>query len=129
MPTNLNAQSRYKIIDRCLSDRLKKYWTIAEINNKLLEFDIIVSKRTIEKDLETMRHDNRLAFRAPIEYCRSNAAYHYTVKEYSITNLVLTEEQLDGLYCIIAFVKGYETIEPIVDGLSVLEFLASKVMK
>jgi predicted DNA-binding transcriptional regulator YafY len=111
MPANLHALSRYRIIDRCLSDRVKKHWTLREISDKLEDYDISVSKRTLEKDLEVLRHDTRLAFHAPIEYCRIRQAYHYSVEGYSISSLRFSEAEFETLCCGIAFVKGYEGIE------------------
>ena len=111
MPTNLNAQCRYSIIDRCLKHQVKKYWTLQEIRDKLEEHDISVSKRTLEKDLETMRHDSRLNFYAPISYCRIHHGYYYDKDDYALPFNGLSDIELDTLYCGIEFVKGYEEIE------------------
>ena len=40
MPTNKDAEVRYRIIDRCLSDRLRKYTIydlVDEVNRQLLD--------------------------------------------------------------------------------------------
>ena len=53
MPTNKDAEMRYRIIDRCLSNRLRKYTIydlVDEVNRQLLDLQgKTVSKRTIQK--------------------------------------------------------------------------------
>ena len=121
MPANLKALSRYQIIDRCLSSRLKKYWTLKEINEELEDHDIHVCQRTLEQDLETLRHDTRLSFHAPIAYCSTHRGYHYTTDNYSIRFSRLTEAELDILHCGIEFVKGYEGIEEMAEFAKLIE--------
>jgi predicted DNA-binding transcriptional regulator YafY len=107
MPKNLQAHARYMVIDRCLSDRLKKYWSLEELLNKLDEKDLIIKKRTLERDLEALRHDSRLAFYAPLVYCRTNRGYHYVVEGYSINSFNFSDADLKVLHFGIAFVKEY----------------------
>ena len=58
--------------------------------------DITVVQRSLENDLKTMRYDERLAYYAPIEYCRKNRGYYYTDKDYSIDKLPLSEEDIEA---------------------------------
>ena len=71
MATNKLALIRYKTIDTCLRNRLKK-WTlealIEKVSHALYEYEGIrdgVSKRTIQSDIELMR-SNKLGYNAPI---------------------------------------------------------------
>ena len=53
--------------------------------------------RTIEKDIELMRHDNGLGFRAPIEIDRSTGQYYYKDPDYSIDKKTLSDEEIISL--------------------------------
>jgi predicted DNA-binding transcriptional regulator YafY len=64
---------------------------------KLEEHDILVEKRTVESDFETMRHDERLGYRAPIVYDRKERGYCYGDPTFSINHVPLTEEDLQAL--------------------------------
>ena len=59
--------------------------------------DLVVDKRTVERDLETMRYDERLGYKAPIAYDRKEKGYYYTVSTFSIDQLPLTEDDLQSL--------------------------------
>ena len=67
MPTNKNAVIRYKVLDEMLSDRCH-FYDINDLtegcNDKLLEFQMSVSRRCIEKDIKALE-DN--PFYADIE--------------------------------------------------------------
>ena len=57
MPTNKNAVIRYKVLDEMLSDRCH-FYDINDLtegcNDKLLEFQMSVSRRCIEKDIKAL---------------------------------------------------------------------------
>lgn len=73
MPVNKNALLRYKIIDRCLRNRYRR-WTIEdlvdEISEALYDMEGIrkgISLRTVQNDIQIMRSD-KLGYNAPIVY-------------------------------------------------------------
>jgi len=98
MPVNRNALIRYRIIDKCLQNRLRK-WTIEDLinacNDALYEYEGIdrgVSLRTIRLDLNAMRSD-KLGYNAPIVVINKKY-YTYDDPDYSITNIPLTTRDL-----------------------------------
>jgi predicted DNA-binding transcriptional regulator YafY len=95
MPLIKNALARYYLINECLANPRKKFWTMEEFMEKFEENDISVSKRTLEFDLEAMRYDKRLNYRAPIEYSKKRKGYHYTDPDYSIEKLPLNEKDIE----------------------------------
>ena len=98
MPVNKNALLRYKTIDNCLRNRVRK-WTLDDLieacSDALYEFtgkDEYVSRRTIQLDLQKMRSDE-LGYNAPI-IVKEKKYYTYEDPEYSITNIPLTESDI-----------------------------------
>ena len=96
MPVNKNALLRYKIIDRSLRNRYRR-WTIEdlvdEVSDALYEMEGIrkgISLRTVQHDIQIMRSD-RLGYNAPIEVY-DQKYYRYADPNYSITELPLTAE-------------------------------------
>ncbi len=96
MPVNKNALLRYKIIDRCLRNRYRR-WTIEDlvdaVSDALYEMEGIskgVSIRTVQSDIQIMRSD-KLGYNAPIEVY-DQKYYRYADPNYSITELPLTVE-------------------------------------
>lgn len=96
MPVNKNALMRYKIIDRCLRNRYRR-WTIEDlvdaVSEALSDIEGIrkgVSLRTVQNDIQIMRSD-KLGYNAPIEVYEQKY-YRYADPDYSITELPLTAE-------------------------------------
>lgn len=105
MPTNKDAEVRYRIIDRCLSDRLRKYTIydlVDEVNRQLLDLlGKTVSKRTIQKDLEELTYR---PYCAPIEsYKGPNRKHyiHYSDDSYSIYSNDLSVKEVQTLQSVI----------------------------
>ena len=112
MPVNKNALLRYKIIDRCLRNRYRR-WTIEnlgdEISEALNDMEGIrkgISLRTVQNDIQIMRSD-KLGYNAPIEVY-DQKYYKYADPNYSITELPLTAEDFN---LITKAVKMLETTE------------------
>ncbi len=130
MAAGKNPYVRYQVINGCFTNKQKRYWTIIELIRKLEEYDFTVSERTVKLDLETMRHDSRLGFHAPIAFCRKERAYHYTDPDYTINALQLSDEQLRSFSAVVdllqqfrgsQLVKDFEAaIDKIVRGVDVL---------
>ena len=98
MPVNKNALLRYKIIDRSLRNRYRR-WTIEDlvdvVSDALYDMEGIqkgVSLRTIQADIQMMRSD-KLGYNAPIEVY-DQKFYRYADPNYSITELPLTNEDV-----------------------------------
>ena len=96
MPVNKNALLRYKIIDRCLRNRYRR-WTIEdlvdEVSEALYDMEGIrkgISLRTVQNDIQIMRSD-KLGYNAPIEVY-DQKYYRYADPDYSITDMPLTAE-------------------------------------
>ncbi len=101
MPVNRNALIRYRVIDKCLQNRRRK-WTIENLisacNEALYEYEGIeqgVSMRTIRLDLNAMRSD-KLGYNAPITVI-DKKYYRYEDPDYSISNIPLTTQDLNVL--------------------------------
>ncbi|AKD58523.1 helix-turn-helix transcriptional regulator [Spirosoma radiotolerans] len=101
MPANRNALVRYKTIDACLRNRLRK-WTlddlIEKVSESLYEYEGIdkgISRRTIQADLQLMRSD-KLGYFAPILVV-DKKYYTYEDPTYSITNIPLSEGDLSRM--------------------------------
>ena len=99
MPVNKNALLRYKIIDRCLRNRYRR-WTIEDlvdaVSDALYDMEGIskgVSIRTVQSDIQIMRSD-KLGYNAPIEVY-DQKYYRYADPNYSITDMPLTAEDFN----------------------------------
>ena len=112
MAQNKNALIRYKTIDKCLQN-YNRYWTLDDLieacSDALYEYegrDINVSKRTIQLDIQMMRSD-KLGYNAPIEvYDRKY--YRYADPEYSITDIPLTENDMNVLSETVEMLKQFK---------------------
>ena len=88
MPTNKNALLRYQILDRCFSNRHRKY-TIEDLVDAVNEalYDMYgseVSVRQIRDDIKYMR--DRVSYDAPIEaipFDGKRCYYRYTDPDYA----------------------------------------------
>ncbi|WP_370398065.1 helix-turn-helix transcriptional regulator [Tenacibaculum dicentrarchi] len=94
MAANKNALIRYKTIDQCLRNNMKR-WTLVDLitacSDALYEYegkDVHVSKRTIQADIQLMRSD-KLGYNAPIEVYERKY-YRYSTTDYSIKNIPIT---------------------------------------
>lgn len=95
MAANKNALIRYKTIDQCLRNNMKR-WTLDTLidacSDALYEYegkDVYISKRTIQLDIQQMRSD-KLGYNAPIEVYERKF-YRYAEVGYSIMNIPVTD--------------------------------------
>ncbi|MDN5204563.1 WYL domain-containing protein [Fulvivirgaceae bacterium BMA10] len=112
MPVNRNALIRYKTIDNCLRNRYRR-WTLDDLidacSDALYEYEGIdkgVSKRTVQMDIQFMRSD-KLGYNAPIIVV-DKKYYTYEDKEYSITNIPLTDQDLNKLSEVIEILRQFK---------------------
>lgn len=75
MPAAKNTTVRYHIINHCLTRKNKKYWSLEELIQTLVDKDISINSRTLRYDIEAMRFDKRLGYEGPIAYCKVNRGY------------------------------------------------------
>lgn len=115
MAINKLALIRYKIIDGCLRNRMRK-WTLEDliqtVSEKLYEQEGVengVSKRTIQGDIQIMRSD-KLGYNAPIEIAERKY-YYYADEAYSITKAPMTEADMNRLKEIIEMLKQFNTFQ------------------
>lgn len=102
MPATKSALLRYRIIDKCLTNKYKPYPTKEELRQACEDalFNSVndrVSISTIEKDLNAMRFDLTLGYEAPIAYSKEYKGYYYEDPNYSIDAIPLNEEDLQAL--------------------------------
>lgn len=112
MPINKLALIRYKTIDNCLQNRFRK-WTIEDIveacSDAIYEYEGItkgVSLRTIQLDIQNMRSE-KLGYNAPI-IVTDKKFYSYEEKNYSITNIPITGQDLMLLGEVVGVLKQFK---------------------
>ena len=112
MPVNRNALIRYKTIDKCLQNRFRR-WTLEDLigacSEALYEYEGIekgVSKRSVQADIQIMRSD-KLGYNAPIVVVERKY-YTYEDADYSITNIPLTDQDLNHLTDTVNFLKQFK---------------------
>ena len=112
MPINKLALVRYKTIDNCLQNRFRK-WTLEDLmeacSDILYEYEGItkgISKRTIQLDIQNMRSE-KLGYNAPI-IVSDKKYYSYEEKNYSITNIPLTKQDLGTLNEVLGVLKQFK---------------------
>lgn len=113
MPTNKNAQLRYKVLDQCFSDFKHKY-TIDELVDKVNEnlSDLTgkeISLRQIRDDIKYMR--DRVSYNAPIKAYPFGSGrqcyYRYENPDFSIFDNELSVDELKELRSIIEMLGKY----------------------
>ncbi|MFZ4753675.1 MAG: helix-turn-helix transcriptional regulator [Chitinophagaceae bacterium] len=72
-----------------------------------------VSVSSIQKDIYAMRYDESLGFNAPIEYDPQKRGYVYTDPNYSINQIPVSEEDLQGLEMAIGLLEQFKDIPAI----------------
>ncbi|NSL85394.1 WYL domain-containing protein [Chitinophaga sp. Mgbs1] len=111
MSVNKLALMRYKTIDDCLRNRLRK-WTLEDLIDKtaavLYECEGIdsgVSRRTIQADIQLMRSD-KLGYNAPI-IVKDKKYYTYSDPAYSIANAPINNADVSTMKEIVAVLKQF----------------------
>ena len=102
MPANKNAIIRYRIIDRCLRNNMRRYpskeYIRQQISEQLFgEGGSEISISSVEKDIIAMRDDAALGYHAPIKYHKAQKGYYYEDPNYSIDGLGLSTQDADAL--------------------------------
>lgn len=128
MSINKLALIRYKTIDKCLTNRNRK-WTledlIKKVSDALYEYEGIVngvSKRTIQADIQLMRSD-KLGYNAPI-IVKDRKYYCYEDNTYSITNAPVNDGDVEKMREIVGVLKqlnGFSYFDDMSDMIARLE--------
>lgn len=107
-----NALIRYKTIDKCLQNPYRQ-WTLDDLieacSDALYEYEnrsVNVSKRSIQLDLQMMRSD-KLGYNAPI-VVYDKKYYKYEDENFSITNIPLTENDMNVLFETVEMLKQFK---------------------
>lgn len=130
MPTNKNAQLRYRILDRCFSDFHRTYSIedlLDTVNESLMDlYGSQVSIRQIREDIKYMR--DRVTYNAPIEtypFDGRKSYYRYSDPSFSIFNNELTAEEIKSLRSTIDILSRFRGVSSnawLEDVISNLEF-------
>lgn len=109
MSINKLALIRYKAIDECLRNRLRK-WTLEDlierVSDVLYDAEGIengVSRRTIQSDIQLMRSD-KLGYNAPIVVI-DKKYYTYEDSEYSISTAPVSNADIDKMKEMLGLLK------------------------
>jgi predicted DNA-binding transcriptional regulator YafY len=92
MPVNKNAAFRYRIIDACLRNNMRKYPTLQVIKEVIMEAMGLesLSDSQINKDIRAMKD----IYNAPIENHKIHGGYYYTESDFSINSFPLTQDEI-----------------------------------
>ena len=131
MPANKNALIRYKTIDNCLRNRFRQ-WTLDDLVDACCEalYDAEgitkgVSVRTVQGDIQMMRSD-KLGYNAPIEVY-DHKYYRYTDKDFSITNMPLSQNDYEMLREAVDMLRELEGFEQFAEMADVVSRLRDMV--
>ena len=131
MPVNRNALIRYRTIDNCLQNRFRQ-WTLNDLilacSDALYEFEGIdkgVSRRSVQADIEMMRSD-KLGYEAPIIVV-DKKFYTYADKNYSITNIPLSHQDMKVLGEVSALLKQFKGFSHSADLTEMVSKLEDKI--
>lgn len=131
MPANKNALIRYKTIDNCLRNPYRR-WTLDDLveacSEALYDCEGIrkgVSMRTVQGDLQMMRSD-KLGYNAPIEVY-DHKYYRYADKDYSITNMPMSQNDYEVLKEAIEMLRQLEDFEQFTEMSDVVGRLQDKL--
>lgn len=131
MAQNKNALIRYKTIDKCLQNNYRT-WTLDDLieacSEALYEFEgkeNSVSKRTVQMDIQMMRSE-KLGYNAPIEVY-DKKYYRYADEDYSITDIPLTENDINVLTETVSMLKQFKDFSLFSDVSDILQRLEDKI--
>lgn len=111
---NKQALTRYRLIDNRMTMKQKPAPSLQEIVDYVSQkMASPVSVSCIQKDIYAMRYDESLGFNAPIEWDKAKRGYVYTEEGYSISNIPVSEEDLQGLEMAIGLLEQFKNIPAI----------------
>lgn len=111
MPVNKDALSRYRWIDERLRNKRQPSPTLKDLIRFVSEkLGKEISVRTLQKDLEDMRHDGSLNYQAPIIFDRRNMVYRYEDPDFTINKIPISEYDLQGLEIAIGILEQFKNL-------------------
>jgi predicted DNA-binding transcriptional regulator YafY len=115
MPANKYALLRYRIIDRCLTNKGKAYPTREDLRQACEDALFgsggdAISLSTIDKDIWAMKNENELGYYAPIKFSKQFGGYFYEEEGYSISELSLGDEDLEAIRFATATLQQFRSI-------------------
>ena len=94
MPLNKSAFLRYRVIDACLTNPMRKYPDLPYILDKISEqTGSEISSSMFNKDIQAMKR----IYNAPIKFDRAHRGYCYTEPDFSIREFPLNHEEIEAL--------------------------------
>lgn len=131
MAQNKNALIRYKTIDKCLQNNYRQ-WTLDDlieaVSEALYEYEgkeNAVSKRTLQLDIQMMRSE-KLGYNAPI-VVYDKKYYKYEDEDFSITDIPLTETDINVLTETVSMLKQFKDFSLFNDVSDILQRLEDKI--
>ncbi|WP_281321829.1 helix-turn-helix transcriptional regulator [Flavobacterium aestivum] len=131
MSQNKNALIRYKTIDKCLQNKYRQ-WSLDDLiescSEALFEYEgreNPISKRTIQMDIQLMRSE-KLGYNAPI-VVYDKKYYKYEDEEFSITDIPLTETDMNVLTETVSMLKQFKDFSLFNDVSDILQRLEDKI--
>lgn len=111
---------RYQVIDRELG---RKDWIKTKELKEIIEgeLSINVSERMINDDINAMKDDSLLGYFAPIGYNKTQKAYYYTDKSYTIKAFGLKDYDINALMFYAKTINQYKEYEVFKDFTNAIE--------
>lgn len=113
MPHIKNALIRYRIIDRCIRNKYKKFPTKQDLREACEEAlygsidGVNICDSTIEKDMFSMKMEHD----APIKYSKIEKGYYYEDPDFSINDIPLTEDDLSSIKFAVSTLMQFREVE------------------
>ncbi len=135
MPVTKHSFARYQVIDACIRNKQRSYPGIDYLIERCSQrLDQQISRSTIEKDLKAMKDDPEPGYYAPIRYDRMKRGYYYEDPGYSISNILVKDEDIDAIEFAARLLRQYrgfhmvrryaEAIDRILDVIDVRRILS-----
>lgn len=103
---NKQALLRYRVINEQI--RRHSYPSMEELLEACeSKIGVRFSTETIQKDIRAMKNDEALGYEAPIHFNRLHRGYEYLIKDYSIENVNLSDNEYDVLENMIDILKQF----------------------
>lgn len=98
MPINKKAYRRYKVIDACLRNKMRRFPSMQDLLEAIEEkLDVETTIDTVQKDIAAMKLPPPDGFDAPIKFNRSRMGYEYTNPDFAISGVSLNSIDIDAI--------------------------------
>lgn len=115
MPANKYALLRFRIIDRCLTNKGKTFPNREDLRQACEDAlygsgGEAISLSTIDKDIWTMKNEGELGYYAPIKFSKQEGGYYYEQEDYSISELSLGDDDLQAIRFAAATLEQFKDV-------------------